>query len=194
MKLLLFGGTFDPPHTGHIHLLQSAIDAAQPDKVIVMPAGVPPHKAASATPPQLRLAMCRCFIGLHPDLEVCDWEILQGGKSYTINTVEMLEQKYPGAQIYLSIGSDMLTTFTEWKSWQQLLKKTVLVVQSRYQGDRQQLAQAAKQLERFGAQILFAKAPAIPMASSDVRCGKLGQEALPAVVNQIAQQYHLYGR
>ena len=50
MKLLLFGGTFDPPHNGHMRLLQSAIDAVQPDKVVVMPAGIPPHKAASATP------------------------------------------------------------------------------------------------------------------------------------------------
>ena len=72
MKLLLFGGTFDPPHKGHIRLLQSAIDAVQPDKVVVMPAGIPPHKAASATPASLRLTMCQCFVPLHPDLTVSD--------------------------------------------------------------------------------------------------------------------------
>ena len=140
MKLLLFGGTFDPPHNGHMRLLQSAIDAVQPDKVMVMPAGVPPHKAASATPASLRLTMCQCFAPLHPDLVVSDWEIGRGGKNYTIDTVRMLEERYPGAEIFLSVGSDMLTTFTQWREWQSLLEKTTLVVQSRYSGDGADLA------------------------------------------------------
>ena len=59
MKILLYGGTFDPPHWGHINNLRAAMQAVQPDKVIVMPAGIPPHKAASATPGSLRLQMCR---------------------------------------------------------------------------------------------------------------------------------------
>ena len=59
MKLLLYGGTFDPPHLGHMNNLRAAMDAVKPDRVIVMPAGIPPHKAASATPAQHRLAMCR---------------------------------------------------------------------------------------------------------------------------------------
>ena len=98
-KVLLFGGTFDPPHNGHVHFLKSAIRAARPDRVVVMPACIPPHKAASATPAALRLAMCECFRPLFPALEVSDWEIRQGGKSYTIDTVKMLEEKYPGASV-----------------------------------------------------------------------------------------------
>lgn len=194
MKLLLFGGTFDPPHNGHIHLLQSAMDVVMPDKVIVMPAGVPPHKAASTTPGKVRLEMCQCFLGLHPDLEVSDWEVLRGGKNYTIDTIEMLEQTYPDAEIYLSIGSDMLTTFTQWKDWTRILQKAILVVQSRYPGDCEQLEQAAHTLQMAGGRIVFAKAPAIVVASSDVRSGQLGQEVLPIWVQQLAQQYHLYGR
>lgn len=194
MKVLLFGGTFDPPHNGHIHLLQSAMDAVMPDKVIVMPAGIPPHKAASATPGSIRLKMCQCFLGLHPNLEVSDWEILQGGKSYTIDTINMLQRTYPHAQLYVSIGSDMLTTFTQWKDWQCILQKAVLVVQSRYNGDCAQLQQAADALRAAGGQIVFAKAVAVPVASSDVRAGILGKEVLPLLVQQVAQQYHLYGR
>ena len=82
MKLLLFGGTFDPPHNGHVHLLQNAIAAVRPDRVVVMPAGTPPHKAASATPARWRLEMCRCFLPLHENLVVSDWEIKRAGKSY----------------------------------------------------------------------------------------------------------------
>ena len=64
MKLLLFGGTFDPPHIGHMNLLRGAMQAVQPDLTIVMPAGVPPHKAASMTPGMWRYEMCACFLAL----------------------------------------------------------------------------------------------------------------------------------
>lgn len=192
MKLLLFGGTFDPPHNGHMRLLQSAINAVQPDKVVVMPAGVPPHKAASATPASLRLIMCQCFAPLHPDLTVSDWEIGRGGKNYTIDTVRMLESRYPGAEIFLSVGSDMLTTFTQWREWQNLLRKTTLVVQSRYNGDDADLVAAARTLEAAGGRVIFAHAPVVQAASSDVRAGKLGMDALPPVVQRICKQYHLY--
>ncbi|WP_270913008.1 nicotinate (nicotinamide) nucleotide adenylyltransferase [Allofournierella sp. CML151] len=192
MKLLLFGGTFDPPHNGHMRLLQSAIDAVQPDKVVVMPAGIPPHKAASATPASLRLTMCQCFAPLHPDLAVSDWEIGRGGKNYTIDTVRMLEERYPGAEIFLSVGSDMLTTFTQWREWQSLLQKTTLVVQSRYSGDAASLAAAAQKLEAAGGRVIFAHAPVLQAASSDVRAGKLGMDALPPLVQHICKQYHLY--
>ena len=192
MKLLLFGGTFDPPHNGHMRLLQSAIDAVQPDKVVVMPAGIPPHKAASATPASLRLTMCQCFAPLHPDLTVSDWEIGRGGKNYTIDTVRMLESRYPGAEIFLSVGSDMLTTFTQWREWQSLLEKTTLVVQSRYSGDAASLAAAARDLETAGGRVVFAHAPVLLAASSDVRAGKLGMDALPPLVQHICKQYHLY--
>ena len=192
MKLLLFGGTFDPPHNGHMRLLQSAIDAVQPDKVVVMPAGIPPHKAASATPASLRLTMCQCFAPLHPDLAVSDWEIGRGGKNYTIDTVRMLEERYPGAEIFLSVGSDMLTTFTQWREWQSLLQKTTLVVQSRYSGDAASLAAVAQKLEAAGGRVIFAHAPVLQAASSDVRAGKLGMDALPPLVQHICKQYHLY--
>lgn len=192
MKLLLFGGTFDPPHNGHMRLLQSAIDAVQPDKVVVMPAGIPPHKAASATPASLRLTMCQCFAPLHPDLTVSDWEIGRGGKNYTIDTVRMLESRYPGAEIFLSVGSDMLTTFTQWREWHSLLEKTTLVVQSRYSGDAASLAAAARDLEAAGGRVVFAHAPVLQAASSDVRAGKLGMDALPPLVQHICKQYHLY--
>lgn len=194
MKLLLFGGTFDPPHKGHIHLLQEAIRAAEPDKVVVMPAGIPPHKAASATPGELRLKMCSCFEGCHPDLQVSGWEIARGGRNYTVYTLEMLQQKYPDAELYLSVGSDMLTTFTTWKEWQRLLQMAVLVVQSRRKGDNAELEKAAEELEQYGGRILFTGAPAIEAASSDIRSGKLGDEVLPPSVLEIAKQYHLYGR
>lgn len=192
-RLLLFGGTFDPPHNGHMHFLKSAIEAVRPDRVVVMPAGLPPHKAASATPGPLRLAMCRCFEPLFDGLEVSDWELRRGGKSYTVDTVEMLGRTYPGWQIYLCVGSDMLLTFTQWRDWQRLLKRAVLVAQTRQPGDMPRLEQAARRLEQAGGRVLFTGAPALPMASSELRAGRAGPQALPETVRRIARENHLYG-
>lgn len=193
-RVLLFGGTFDPPHNGHIHFLKSAIEAAKPARVVVMPSCIPPHKAASATPAALRLAMCQCFKPLFPALEVSDWEIRQGGKSYTIDTVKMLEQTYPGASVFLCVGSDMLTTFTEWRDWQDLLRRTVLVAQSREEGDMPALRAAARALEAEGGKVLFTDAPALPLASTDLRAHRRDLSAVPEAARRVIEENHLYER
>ena len=198
MKLLLFGGTFDPPHIGHMNLLRGAMQAVQPDLTIVMPAGVPPHKAASMTPGMWRYEMCACFLAREKEcggrIEISDWEIHRQGRNYTIDTVTMLEQKYPGAELYLSVGSDMLLTFTEWRRWPELLQKATLVVESRCEGDMGALHRAARALSAEGGRIVFSQAKALPMASSDIRAGKAPAEALPPETERIAGKYHLYGR
>lgn len=86
----------------------------------------------------------------------------------------------------------MLTTFTEWKDWQSLLQKVVLVVQSRYPGDQANLAQAAKTLEQYRGRIVFADAPVMEVASSDVRAGRLSERVLPPLVRRIRRENHLY--
>ena len=191
MRVLLFGGTFDPPHNGHIHLLQQAIRAVAPDWVVVMPACLPPHKSPSTTAPDLRLAMCRCFEPIFPDLEVSSWEIEQGGASYTIDTVAMLENRFPGAQIFLTVGSDMLLSFTGWKDWQQLLARTILVVQSRREGDEEQLAAAAAGLEQKGGRVVFAGGPPLEVPSSEIRSGR-GRKNIPPQAREIIRRYDLY--
>ena len=193
MKVLLFGGTFDPPHNGHVQLLKSAIAAVQPQQVVVMPAGTPPHKAASTTPAALRLAMCQCFLPLFSPMELSDWEIRQAGKSYTIDTLTMLHRRWPEAQLYLSVGSDMLETFTEWRSWRQLLQLATLVAHSRYQGDEARLRAAAKVLEPYGGRVIFTGAPVLEAASSQLR-GGLDETLVPPQALEIIRANHLYER
>lgn len=192
MKILLYGGTFDPPHWGHINNLRAAMQAVQPDKVIVMPAGIPPHKAASATPGSLRLQMCRCFLQLGEQVETSDWEISHEGKSYTVNTLRMLHSTYPDAQLYLTVGSDMLTSFRTWREWQSILQLATLVVESREADDAAMLAEFADSLCGDGAQILFARAKPVPMSSSEIRQGSAGAEAVPPEVWQIISSRGLY--
>lgn len=203
MRLLLYGGTFDPPHNGHLNNLRAAAARVQPDQVVVMPAGVPPHKQASATPAALRLEMCRCFAalepGVAPQLEVSRWEMdqaAQGRQNYTVLTLEMLARRWPGAQLYLAMGSDMLLTFDQWYSWQRILQLAKLVVTSRQLGDDQALHAKAKQLDPSGSRILFAPVEALPMASSALRARLAAGEdcaaELPPEVRRVIRREGLY--
>ena len=201
MKVLLFGGTFDPPHNGHLNNLRAAVQAVGPDEVVVMPAGVPPHKAASSTPAKLRYAMCGCFEELFrtpgsPRFTLSDWEIRRAGegyRNYSVDTLEMLKKTRQGAELYMTIGSDMLLGFTRWHDWQRILTLCVLVVQSRQPGDDRLLNEQAKQLQARGGRILFAHAPALPLASRDIRSGAVPLEQLPPLVRRLVAENHLYG-
>ena len=196
MRVLLYGGTFDPPHEGHINLLRSAAQAVQPDRTILMPAGVPPHKAASATPAPLRLAMCRCFVQAWPGVQISDWEISRKGKSYTIDTVRMLGQRYPGARLYLCVGGDMLESFRNWRSWRELLARCVLVAHCREDADQLPFRQAARQLEQEGGKVLLLRARVVPQASTQLRRRILeGQSPwglLPPATARVVERYRLY--
>ena len=204
MKILLYGGTFDPPHNGHLNNLRAAAARVRPDKVVVMPAGLSPFKQRTSAPGALRLEMCGCFRALAdspdiPQLEVSGWEIAQaeaGKRNYTVLTVEKLAQENPGAQLYLAIGSDMLLSFDGWHRWQDILRLAHLVVTSRNVGDDPELHAMARQLDPTGARILFAPVQALPMASSALRArladGEACEAELPEPVRAVIRREKLY--
>ena len=202
MKILLYGGSFDPPHNGHLNNLRAAIRRVHPDKVVVMPAGLSPFKQQTAAPAALRLEMCSCFRELGqavPQVEICGWEIAQaeaGNRNYTVLTVEMLARKHPDAQLYLGIGSDMLLSFDAWHRWQDILRLAHLVVVSRNIGDDPALHAKARQLNPAGGRILFAPVEALPMASSGLRArlaaGDPCEAELPEAVRAVIRRENLY--
>ncbi len=204
MKILLYGGTFDPPHAGHLHNLRSVAACVMPDRVIVMPAGIPPHKAASETPAEARLAMCDCFLALAgteaiPQLEISRWEIdraAAGEANYTEATLEMLAARFPGAALYLAVGSDMLLSFDTWHHWRRDLALAALVVESRETDDAAALRAKALLLDPGGRRILFAAAPALPMSSTKLRrrlaAGDACADALPPEVRAVIARQGLY--
>lgn len=196
MKLLLFGGTFDPPHLGHAALLRHAIEAVAPDRVIVMPAGTPPHKAASQTPGTWRYAMCAGFLDIDARIARSRYEIDRPGKSYTVCTVEYLKQRWPGATIYLAIGSDMLLSFTEWYQWQRLLRLVTLVAQSRDDAETAAMQPAIEALRAAGGKVLFLPVSVLRLSSSELRTAAAEGEDISSLVLPGAQQvitmHHLY--
>ena len=200
---MFFGGTFDPPHYGHLNNLRAAASRVQPDEIVVMPAGVSPFKQMSATPGALRAEMCGCFAELAREmgfgLEVSGWEVEQaalGRRNYTVLTLEMLARENPGAILYLAIGSDMLLSFDGWHRWQDILRIARVVVPSRDIGDAPALHAKAKQLDPSGGRILFAPVQALPMASSQLRArlaaGEECKTELPEEVRSVIRREGLY--
>ena len=189
MKTLLYGGSFDPPHNGHLNNLRAAAACVRPDRVVVMPAGLSPFKQHTAAPAALRLEMCGCFRQLAQGDEA-------GRRNYTVLTVEMLAAQDPEGELYLAVGSDMLLSFDGWHRWQDILRLAHLVVTSRNADDAPELCAKARQLDPAGQRILFAPVTALPMASSALRqrlaAGEDCAEELPEAVRAVIRREHLY--
>ena len=195
-KVILFGGTFDPPHNGHLCLLRTAIAAVQPQRVVIMPTGLPPHKAAGQTPCALRMEMCRCFLPLFPTAQISDLEILRTGKSFTIDTVRTLQAQMPTAQIYLPMGSDMLLYFRQWAAWEQLMRLVTLVVHCRARQDLAPVQALADSLVQQGARVLLVQGEVQEVSSTEIRekvaAGQNIAALVPPEVQQIITQHGLY--
>ena len=131
MRIGIFGGTFDPPHTGHLLVVQDAIEALALDRLQVVPAATQPLKSGTRTPADHRLAMTReCFEGL-PRVEVDPIEIERGGLSFTVDTVERYRRQWPSAELHLLLGDDAVAGLPRWREPERLLSMVQLVALER---------------------------------------------------------------
>lgn len=131
MRIGIFGGTFNPPHLGHKNLAMQIKEAADLDKIIIIPAFVPPHKQAQQLASgEHRAKMCEIMFD-EDFFTVSDIEIRRQGKSYTYDTVCHLKEKYPKDELFLIIGSDMLLSFHKWYKYEDILSYVTLCVASR---------------------------------------------------------------
>ena len=118
MKICLFGGTFDPPHLGHLLIAQTVCEAEDFDKIIFIPAFNPPNKNLdNITPVSLRLEMLESAISDNPRFEISQMEIQRGGTSYSLDTISEFKYEYQLTKndLYYLIGSDTLAQFDLWK-------------------------------------------------------------------------------
>ena len=130
-RIGVFGGTFNPPHLGHLRLAQAAKAQGSLDIVLIMPANIPPHKEAhDLICSDDRLALCRKTFEDEAFM-ISDLELRRSGKSYTVDTMHALKEAYPDDALFLIIGSDMLLSFDRWYRWQEILSLCSLLVLSR---------------------------------------------------------------
>ena len=133
MRLGVFGGTFDPPHVGHLIVAQDAVLALDLDRVLFVPAGVPPHKRDRVlSPADARLAMTRAAVVGNGRFDVDAVELERGaGPSYTVDTLRALVGRHPGAELWLLIGRDQWDEFGTWKESEEVLRLASVGVMSR---------------------------------------------------------------
>ena len=196
MRLAIYGGSFNPPHLGHVHVAKSAVEALNLDRLLILPDNIPPHKQMATGSPgsEDRLAMCQlAFGGIHR-AEVSDMEIRRGGLSYTSDTVHELRESYPEAELFLIIGTDMLTSFTEWHLFEEILRSCTLAVVRRENSGVEEAAAEALRSD-YGACIEIIDVPALPVSSTEIR-QSLAEGRKPALLSKAVFHYitahHLY--
>ena len=129
-KILIFGGTFNPIHHGHLSTAQAARHALQADRILFVPANTSPHKLAltTAATPQQRLAMLRLATGDDRTMEVSNVELLRPPPSYTIDTLAILRRDHPGDTFTMLIGADQLPALHTWKNIDVIIQTTLIAV------------------------------------------------------------------
>ncbi len=194
MRLAMYGGTFNPIHRGHMNAAAAVVSALELDRLLLMPAGIPPHKTlpeGSATPAQ-RLEMCRLAAAALDRVEVSALELERTGPSYTVDTLTRLREEYPDAQLWLVVGTDMVLSFDRWRQPGEIARLCRLAVVARDESDRQSIAQKAGELrERLGLGVDVIHCPALPMSSTQVR-ESLDPALLHPAVAGYVQRNRLY--
>lgn len=150
MKTGIFGGTFNPPHKGHTRLAEKAAEFLGLDRMLIIPSCIPPHKIpGKLASGNDRMEMCR--LAFEGDFyEISSMELDRGDKSYTVETLRELKKLYPDDEFYFIIGSDMLSTFTQWYCWEEILTLANICAASREKGFEPDLSvYTPEQRERF---------------------------------------------
>lgn len=172
MKIVIYGGSFNPPHCGHVEAARAVAETLKPDKLLIIPASIPPHKemAANSASAQERLILSQLAFEDVPNAEVCDIELHRQGKSYSSDTLKQLMEIYPGAEFAFAMGTDMLLSFEEWHEFRFLLDNMTLAVFCRNEGENGDIGKHAEYLRsEYGARIVYINHEPVPMSSTEIR-------------------------
>lgn len=161
-SIALFGGTFDPPHWGHLIVAEEIRDALHLDYVIFIPAAIPPHKLGKEiSDPEHRLRMLEIAVGDYPGFEVSAIELYREGLSYTIDTIRAFLEAV--SDITLVVGADNARELQTWKDYPEILDRARVVMVPRPGFDETKLD------ENIGMRIERVNAPLIDISSTNIR-------------------------
>lgn len=190
-RIGVFGGAFDPPHLGHVQLLQTAIGQLALDTVLVIPTGEAWHKARGLTAAQHRLAMAQLAFGHLPQVQVDAREVQRSGPSYTVDTLTELHAEHPGANFYLLMGQDQWSRFGSWRQPDTVAALAIICVA--YRADS---AWAQADSKATMPQPLSIAMPAVGASSTAIRSAVARHEGIDglvfAPVARYIEQHHLY--
>jgi nicotinate-nucleotide adenylyltransferase len=185
----LFGGTFDPPHIGHLIAAQDAMQALQLDRLHFLPAAQPPHKHGRAiTPAAIRLEMLQAAVRDEPRFEICMLELERAGPSYTVDTLRQLHARGTQDNLFLLVGADQARELVTWREPEEIARLASIVLLSR--DGVETMAQPQRLLTRA------IRVTRIDVSASQIR-GRVarGQPIrflVPTAVEAIIRARHLY--
>lgn len=196
-RIGVFGGMFNPPHHGHMICAQEARQQLDLDRVLLMPAGDPPHRDVDLDDlptRDLRLRMAELAVRVQPGIEVSTLELDRDGPSYSGDTLAELAQQHPEAELTLIIGADQALTFGQWRSPQQIARLAEVAIATRTGAD---WTAATAEVERAGGRApLGFEMPRIDISSTLVRAhvrqGRSVAHLVPAGVGELIEQQGLY--
>lgn len=192
----IMGGTFDPIHQGHIRMAQCALESMHLDRVLMLPSGNPPHKP-DITPGEDRYRMVCAACANLPGLEPCREEIDRSGVIYTVDTLSILHEKYPKAELYYIIGADTLMELQKWRRYETVLTLcTFLICPRSWHYTPQQLTEERRRLTAMGGRFVMLDMEVLDVSSTEVRQAiRNGGSTplLPVQVREYAQAAGLYG-
>jgi nicotinate-nucleotide adenylyltransferase len=170
MRVGILGGTFNPPHLAHLVCGQEAHARLQLDKVVLMPAGEPPHKqvAAGDPTPQQRYELCLRAIEGDDRFAVSRAELERPGRSYTVDTLRLLRERQPDDELTFIVGGDMAASLPSWHQPEAVLELATLAVAERRGAMRAAIEQALAPL-RGSERVVFFDMPRFDLSSSEVR-------------------------
>jgi nicotinate-nucleotide adenylyltransferase len=188
MRIGIFGGTFDPPHLGHLIPVAASAEQARLDQVWLMPTFIPPHKSrADITDSYHRAAMVALAIQHYPNFRLSTYELTLGRMSFTVDTIQELKKNLPGADsIHFIIGTDSFLEIDTWHQWQNLIQLCDFIIINRGTGERE-LNEKLEYLEnalqtQVRNKFLFVKTPYLPISSTEIRAGASRKESLSGLV------------
>jgi nicotinate-nucleotide adenylyltransferase len=190
----LLGGTFDPPHNGHLALARAAIDALGLERLVVMVAGQPPHRPTESDG-DIRLRLTAAAFEDLPHVEVSRKEIERPGPSYTIDTLEAADERW--GDVVLVVGADMLASFLDWREPNRILERARLAVAERPGTDPSRFADVLGRVER-PERVSFFPMEAVDVSATDIRRrvaeGKPYAHLVPPSVARLIEELRLYRR
>ncbi|MBQ2382515.1 MAG: nicotinate (nicotinamide) nucleotide adenylyltransferase [Oscillospiraceae bacterium] len=198
-RIGIYGGTFDPPHMGHVCAAREAVRALGLDLLLVIPDRIPPHKErpADAPSPEQRLEMTKLAFAGDGKIRVTDLELRREGKSYTYETVEQLRAQYPDDELILLMGTDMFLSFHQWKYPERILAHVSLAVFYRGdKGEKDAVAARKAEMEAQGHEVLLVQNPVVEISSTSLRrmlVFRCAGPFLPEGVGDYIHQNGLYG-
>ena len=195
-KIGILGGTFDPIHKGHINLALVAAKELSLDGVTFIPSGVS-YMKDNVSESSARYAMTELAVKNYPSFSVSDIEVKRSGNSYTYETLEELNKRFPDTDFYFIVGADTFLNLDKWKCVGRIFRATSIAVHTRDNIPKKVLLSKADDYKRiFNAKVFFLNAPQVDISSTDIKKkiknGERAEDLLPPSVYSYIKEHNLY--